>query len=130
MARAFATKDEVLVIAPALPDNDQLSAIIVSTQNLIRLNEWGDAASEGHKYIAAHFGTLLLTPSAVAGPVTSRKIDKISETYLATAIGDGELSQTSFGRLYMMLRDNLRLQRSSSSGVTPPGWALPDERVH
>jgi hypothetical protein len=73
----------------------------------INLACWGVKSDCAHIYLAAHM--LSLAIGQESGPVSSRTIDKISESYaIAAATGsDAGLSSTPWGRLYAQLRRTL-----------------------
>ena len=73
----------------------------------INLECWGNKADCAHIYLTAHM--LSLAIGQESGPVSSRTIDKISESYaIATASGsDADLSSTKWGRLYAQMRRSL-----------------------
>jgi hypothetical protein len=73
----------------------------------INLECWGTKAQCAHIYLTAHM--LSLAIGQESGPVSSRTIDKISESYaIAAATGsDAGLSSTPWGRLYAQLRRTL-----------------------
>lgn len=73
----------------------------------INIECWGGKADCAHLYLTAHM--LSLAIGAESGPVSSRTIDKISESYaIATASGsDADLSSTRWGRLYAQMRRSL-----------------------
>lgn len=68
---------------------------------------WGVKKSWGHLYLAAHFATL--AAGGAGGPVTSRSIDKISESFAPTPFAqtDAALSSTKWGIMYLALRKTL-----------------------
>lgn len=73
----------------------------------INVECWGAKADCAHLYLTAHM--LSLAIGAESGPVSSRTIDKISESYaIAAASGsDADLSSTRWGRLYAQMRRSL-----------------------
>tara|TARA_R110000851_G_scaffold85884_1_gene186541 strand:- start:399 stop:1115 length:717 start_codon:yes stop_codon:yes gene_type:complete len=73
----------------------------------INLACWGVKSDCAHIYLTAHM--LSLAIGQESGPVSSRTIDKISESYaIAAATGsDAGLSSTPWGRLYAQLRRSL-----------------------
>lgn len=73
----------------------------------INIECWGGKADCAHLYLTAHM--LSLAIGAESGPVSSRTIDKISESYaIAAASGsDADLSSTRWGRLYAQMRRSL-----------------------
>lgn len=73
----------------------------------INLACWGVKSDCAHIYLTAHM--LSLAIGQESGPVSSRTIDKISESYaIAAATGsDAGLSSTPWGRLYAQLRRTL-----------------------
>lgn len=73
----------------------------------INVECWGGKADCAHLYLTAHM--LSLAIGAESGPVSSRTIDKISESYaIAAASGsDADLSSTRWGRLYAQMRRSL-----------------------
>lgn len=134
MAQACVDANGVIDLAPELgPTNPVLELVVVITCKMITLSFdiWGDLADEGHRTLAAHFATLILGggASGSTGPVTSRTLDKLSESYAAGAFDDAELSATKYGRLHLALLGSLRTQRAVSDGTDPPEWELPDRRI-
>lgn len=66
---------------------------------------WGVKKSWGHIYLAAHFATI--SQGGAGGPVSSRSIDKISESYAITPPSDPDLGSTKWGLMYLALRATL-----------------------
>lgn len=83
---------------------DQLTTIIDSTCNMLG-DCWGTKKSQGHLYLAAHFATI--ASGGAGGPVTSRSIDKISESYAVAPPSDPDLGSTKWGLLYLALKKTL-----------------------
>ena len=130
MAQAYATKADVLELAPELTayDGAVLDLIVDEiSQAMIELAAWGTRASYGHMTIAAHLATLVLNPAAATGVVTARSIDKLGESYATGTITDADLATTKYGRMHAELRK--RLVQSSSFGETSRDWGLPDGRI-
>ncbi len=128
MPAVFATVADVVALAPELIPSPQLTLIVETiTTNLIDLAHWGDLALEGHRTLAAHFATMLLNSANATGVVTSRKIDKIGETYLAGPASDAELATTKYGRLHIELRK--QLIQTAAFGEDDRGWQLDDGRI-
>ena len=129
MPAAFATVADVQALAPELVSSAQLTLIVETiTTNLIDLIHWGDLAFEGHRTLAAHFATSLLNSANATGVVTSRKIDKIGETYLAGPSSDADLATTKYGRLHLELR---RVEgKHQREGVVDPGVGIDDDVLH
>lgn len=107
MAKRYATKAEVLALATELTDEAPLDVIVEMTQSMVNLETWGSKASVAHQALAAHFATEVMNPAGATGPVASRTIDKLAESYAVTAPSDAELGTTKYGRLYLMLRKGL-----------------------
>jgi len=63
---------------------------------------WGTKKSWAHIYLAAHFATI--SEGGAGGPVSSRSIDKISESYAIQPPSDPDLGSTKWGLLYLALR--------------------------
>lgn len=107
-------KAKIVAYAPGLSAlaSAVLDEIIEATSTMISLDEWGIKASHGHLRLIAHRGTKALAagkPSA-AGPLQSRTVDKLSETFAASVAGgggDSEYRSTSYGVEYLELRDSL-----------------------
>ncbi len=91
--------------------DDQIEQVLACTCCMINLDQWGDKASCGHAYLAAHF--LTVEAGGEAGILSNRKIDTIQEGYTVPtyAQGDAGFALTRFGRLYLQLRATL---------LTPP----------
>jgi len=133
MSAAYATKEDVIALAPELQAFDGTKlALIVDTITAAMLDAelWGDLLSEGHQTLAAHWATITLNPSKAAGPVVARAIDKISESYAAGNFADAELGLTEYGRMHLALLAALPTQTPQSAGTEPIDWALPDGRIH
>lgn len=133
MAQACVTSAAVLVLAPELTAGTLLDLVVEITCKMVtdRFDVWGDLSDEAHRTLAAHFATLILSDasSGPTGPVTSRSLDKLSESYAAGNFDDAELSATKYGRLHLALFGSLRTQLAQYEGTEVPSWALPDGRV-
>jgi len=91
---------------------DQIEWMISCTCSMINLECWGDKASCGHAYLAAHF--LTVEAGGEGGIVSNRKIDTIQEGYggiPAFDSSDAALASTKYGRMYLAMRATL---------LTPP----------
>jgi len=88
--------------APTLTD-EQVTLILECTCSMINLECWGDKASCGHLYLAAHFSATQLGEEA--GSLTAKTIGRISESFSASVTVDpGNMFQTTkYGRMYWML---------------------------
>lgn len=100
----------------------ELDEIVATTCDMLQVDIWGDKLERAHTWLAAHFCTVILDPSGATGPVVSRTLDKLSESYAVGSFDDAELGSTKYGRLYLALRASLRQHRAYSTGTTPPDW--------
>lgn len=92
--------------------SDQIAWALSCTCSMINLECWGDKASCGHAYLAAHF--MAVEAGGEGGIVNNRKIDTIQEGYGGIPnfdTSDAALASTKWGRLYLALRATL---------LTPP----------
>lgn len=124
-ARRHARVEEVLVYAngdlDAL-DPEVLQEIVDATALMISLDAWGLKAFDGHLNLAAHFGSKAksATSASPSGAVTSRSIGALSISYgtaAAPAASDGDLSSTSYGQLYLMLKRTLLVPPMAIGGL-------------
>lgn len=133
MAQACVTKSAVIELAPGLADDAVLDVVVAITCKIIEqaFDIWGDLADEAHRTLAAHFATILQSegPSGATGAVTSRTIDKLTESYAAGNFEDAELGSTKYGRLHAALLASLRTQIAISDGTAIPDWGIPDGRI-
>ena len=134
MSATYATTVEVIALAPELASVDaaQLALVVdVITQKMLTVAEWGDTLNSGHRTLAAHWGVVELLSGAGAGPpgaVTSRRVDKIGESYAAPGGGspsDAELASTKYGRMHIALRDTL--DSATSFGGETDGWEYAED---
>lgn len=111
MASRLATKAELLAFAPALCDENREPAemLLDITGSMISIACWGTKASDGHLLLAAHYLQIFADDNTAGGPVASRAIGKISESYAVAPQADAELATTKFGLLYLALRKTLFL---------------------
>ncbi len=138
MAATWLTSTEILAAA----DDAELESYVLSggepkaawleiiaiAQSLLTAATWGTQLSSGHWTMAAHLALLRYDPAAATGAVTSRRVDKIQESYAVNSSpGEADLALTKYGRLHLELRR--RLGGLSSFGATSRGWPLPDGRV-
>lgn len=130
MSASYASVSDVTTLAPELASVNpaQLALIVdVLTQAMISVDDWGTRLSEGHTLLAAHWATIELNPAGAGGVVTSRRLDKISETYQVAAMSDSELSTTKYGRMFLALRAQIGSSVAFTSSAS--AWDLPDGRV-
>ena len=66
-------------------------------------------ASNAHLLLAAHYLQIFTDNNTAGGPIASRTIGKISESYAVAPQADAELATTKFGQLYLALRQSLFL---------------------
>lgn len=136
MAATFATIATVTALAPELADaaaDDPVAfqSILDLTACMLSATQWGDKLSAGHQTLSAHWASVQFNPGAVGGLVTSRRVDKIQESYSVVAASDSELGTTKYGRMYLALLAALLLDGSKavSDATNPPDFTLPDERI-
>lgn len=77
--------------------------------SMISVECWGIKASNGHLLLAAHYLKIFAEENTAGGPIASRSLGKISESYSVAPQADGELATTKFGLLYLALRKTLFL---------------------
>lgn len=136
MASTPASVQDVLDLAPELTDaeadNSARFLLIVGTYAVCFLVQphWGDAFSEAHALVAAHFLTLEFNPGNVGGVVNARSIDKISESYAVGALDDPEYQSTFYGRMYLakLKAIGLKQSRAQIDAIAIPVWFPPDDR--
>jgi len=102
--------------------------IIEIAKAMMGQTAWGAYLSSGHWMMAAHLAFLRYDPATATGAVTSRRVDKIQESYAVnTTPGEEELMLTKYGRMYVNLRR--RLTATCSFGDPARGWDLGSGRV-
>ena len=113
MAQRLATKAELLAFAPGLcgENREPAETLLEVAGSMISLECWGTKASNGHLLLAAHLLQLFAGAggASAGGPVASRTIGKISESYAVATQADAELATTTYGQLYLTLRKTLLL---------------------
>lgn len=136
MAATLATIADVTALAPELADaaaDDPVAfqATLDLTACMLSATQWGNKLSAGHTTLSAHWATVRYNPGGVGGMVTSRRVDKIQESYSVSAVADSELGTTKYGRMHLALLAALLLDGSKSvtDATTPPDFTLPDERI-
>jgi len=118
---------EPLVIVGGSPTAAWLE-IVELAKTLLTPATWGTSLSQGHWTLTAHLATLQFDASAAMGAVTSRRVDKIQESYAVnTAPGEQDLALTKYGRIHLELRR--RLSGVSYFSATSRDRGLPDGRV-
>ncbi len=114
MADRCATNEEIIEIGgpeygpPPLPGKvpDEVLDFFATLACSIVGDCFGDRKSDAHVFLTLHMLTVWLNDGGEStGPATSRRIDKIAETYAASSgnTGDPNLQSTRWGRLYAML---------------------------
>lgn len=85
---------------------DLLTTILDSSCQMLG-SCWGVKKSWGNIYLAAHFATVAM--GGAGGPVTSRSIDKISESMAVVPFPqtDAAFASTKWGQMYLALRNSL-----------------------
>lgn len=98
---------------------------------------WGGKTKKAEEFLAAHLLSLMLGPDGggssgtdVTGPVLSRKLDTIAETFAGTSTSertsDATLDRTSFGQAYLLLRGTVStIGITGRSSVCPPLVGFP-----
>lgn len=136
MAAVLATIADVILLAPELEDASVANAaafqkILDLTACMLSAEHWGTKLDAGHTTLSAHWATVQFNPSGVGGIVTSRRVDKIQESYSVGAFTDSELATTKYGRMYLALLAALGLDGSLSivDAENPPDFSLPDGRI-
>lgn len=82
-----------------------LESLLACTCRMINLACWGAKASCASAYLAAHFA--LVAEGEETGPVSSRTLDKLAESYASNPSSDADFGSTKYGRLYVALRKTL-----------------------
>ena len=136
MAARWSTPTEILELAPELAalvlvggePSAAFVEIVELAKDLLDQGTWGELLSRGHWTLAAHLATLQFDASAAMGAVTSRRVDKIQESYAVnTAPGEQDLALTKYGRIHLELRRRLSGVSYFSAATRDRG--LPDGRV-
>lgn len=83
---------------------DLLDTILTASCSMLG-SCWGSKKSDGHLYLTAHF--LSVASGNEGGSVSSRSIDKISESYAVTPPSDPDLGSTKWGRMYLALKKTI-----------------------
>jgi len=123
MPAVYATKSQIIALAPELVDDATLDALIAMAASMLDVATWGDKLFDGHWTLSAHLSTVQTNQDAI---VASRGLDKLSESYAVP--GDNpELMTTKYGRLHAMLAKTIGVTTSRTS--TARGWPLPDRRI-
>lgn len=135
MSAEYASTVDVIALAPelAVVDPTQLALVVDTiTQRMLTVAEWGETLHEGHRTLAAHWAVVELLSGAGAGPpgaVTSRRVDKVQESYASPGSGaglsDAELASTKYGRMHIALRDTL--EQACSFGGDTDGWEFEED---
>jgi hypothetical protein len=103
--------------SPMTPGEAQVQFFLDCACSMINLDCWGNKADCGHIYLTAHF---LTVASGIAdGTITSKKIDKLAISYAGAPPGEGELSETRWGRMYMALKRTLVVMPVVGRGSSP-----------
>lgn len=106
----MALRDDLLQLAPELPDNSRLDFFL--TQASLRINRrvWGSKADLGTMLLAAHMLTRFAADvgPAVGGSVTQEKVGDLQTQYAAIDMkGDEELATTAYGAQFAQMRKAL-----------------------
>lgn len=96
-----------------------IDEFISCTCRMINLEYWGNKASCGHAYLAAHYATIASDDGGEVGPVTARTLDKLSESYASSASSDVDFGSTRYGRLYVQMRKTLVVAPIVARGRLP-----------
>ena len=110
MAARAATDDELLALIPQLTCVDETIrlAVLDMAAGMISVECFGEKYSTAQIYLTGHMLALTQAGVAANGPVVSKTIGSISATYaISTPPSDPLLSSTSYGQLYLMLRDSV-----------------------
>jgi hypothetical protein len=107
--------DDVVALAPSVSGvavaGQTAILAYVNDDSTFKDVDWRGEDSDmlhlGRCYLAAHFGTLVTQGSA--GPVTSRKVGGVSESFAAMSSAGG-LASTGYGQMFQWLA------RSASGG--------------
>lgn len=109
MARALATREELIALSPSTFEGADVCALDVYLEiagTMINLGVWGSKASHGHRLLAAHFYAVSL-PGGETGPLASVAVGPASKSFAVSASTDAELGSTTWGRMYLALRRSL-----------------------
>lgn len=91
---------DVVIVAPALSTLDVPSQNFFLTESLRQIDSdvWGEYATVGQIYLAAHMATLTL--GAGSGPITSETLGQMSRSYAVPLWLKSSLALTRFGAEY------------------------------
>jgi hypothetical protein len=117
---ASSTTDLVWDLAALDGGADVVTSFLDATCSMINLECWGNKASTGHIYLAAHQLTGFLDDER--GPANAVSIDKISESYAAVGTAtklDANFATTRWGRLYLQVRSTLAIFPTVARQIIP-----------
>lgn len=115
MAQRYANAAEVIEIAPEFTGQEPLINIWLGVaEEWIDVDVWGSPASDGHRLLTAHMMTVV--PGAIsaggqgvgAGPLSGESNGPASRSYATPQPSDAELGLSSYGRLFVSLRERIR----------------------
>lgn len=113
MSAAYATNADLLALAPAMTaSSGTMDAYRALAENWIGVSAWGDKASHAHALLTLH---LMAAMGVAGGPgggaqIASKTIGRLSVSYAGNAPpSDAELGTTSWGTLYISLRNTVAM---------------------
>jgi hypothetical protein len=93
---------------PTLMGGDALvNEVLECTCCMINTEAWGQKASCGHTYLAAHFLATAGYGSGEQGVVSGKSIDKLSLSFSTPTPTDSEFATTRWGRMYVAMQSTL-----------------------
>lgn len=121
MARRYATRVDVAGEAGTpggvarelngVPDTAFATWLDYAAQH-IGVGRWRTSASQGHALLTAHCITIVTgedgSPAPEAGPLMSEANGPASRSFATPTLSDDELGTTTYGRLYLGLRNRIR----------------------
>lgn len=102
------TWSDVVAIAPELSSvgASTQAAILADVYTEVVVDNWYSEAraNRAAKYLAAHLATLTVGARGGAGPVQSRSVGQVSESFaVSVAEGSNNLDSTAYGKEYRRL---------------------------
>lgn len=103
----MATVQQLKAFAPELASvsNARLQIFLDIASKQIAASVWGSSYDTAHILLAAHCYTLANRTGGAVGPVTSEKVGDIQVSYGKSGDDTDALNSTSYGALYLQLRD-------------------------
>jgi len=115
MAARYANASEVIAIAPEFTGQEAIIDVWLTVAECwIDPSVWGSCASTAHALLAAHMVTTSPVGGTIggegdgAGPLSGESNGPASRSYATPQPSDAELGLSSYGRLFVSLRERVR----------------------